>query len=671
MSLTRVSNPTSLRAVTMLLIGVLLRAPDPACGEDPSNGVNLTFEELTGKEVSTAAKHSQRESEAMAAVTVIPGVDIRKFGYRTLGDALSRVIGLTITNDRTYQYLGVRGFNFLGDYGGRVLFLVDGHRVNDPNYDYVSPGEEFNIDVESIEKIEVIKGTGSALWGANAVVATVNVITKNGRSLNGTNVKADYGTFNRRKFYADTGSLTRSGIEYAFGGGLVNSDGEKNVTFPIKKDDSEGFFTEQNGDGYSAARGYARVSYNKFNLLLNASRRTKYVPGAPYETVINGRDRYTDHSINLELSSLRELGNEYTLLTRVYHDWIGYHGYLFPLTPDNQFVKNIDSSVSKMAGSELRLAGPFLGAGRITTGLEYQQGYLIKIKNEDSDPPNFYYAKRGDYRLASGYTELNNPLTENLSLVLGGRIDKYSVSRLQKSPRIGMLFSFGESSTIRLLHGRAFRIPNNNERNVTFRSTEPLQTRLTPEIGIGQNAILSSRITATTKLQFNLFRYDIKDIIKSVAQDETNTVSMNKGSLRSRGAELWLQGEWPDSTSWYAGFSLLKVRPDEGPRPPNSQRSQGSAGISLPLFNEKFAFSPEIRFLGPVYTLTGAKLPERVLINTTLTAVNIPHVPGLQASLSIYNLFGANNPAVAGPQYKSDWIPSEGRTLRLQLSKSF
>ena len=121
--------------------------------------------------------------EAPASVTIINKDEIKKYGYRNLADILRSVRGFFVTNDRNYQYLGVRGFNRPGDYNTRILLLVDGHRLNDGLYDQAPIGYDFPVDIDLIDRVEVIRGPSSSIYGTNAFFAVVNVITRNGREL--------------------------------------------------------------------------------------------------------------------------------------------------------------------------------------------------------------------------------------------------------------------------------------------------------------------------------------------------------------------------------------------------------------------------------------------------------------------------------------------------------
>ena len=148
---------------------------------DTGNLKDLSLEELMDVQVRTvysASKRTQTLAEAPASVTIITADEIRKYGYRTLADILQSVRGFFVTYDRNYDYLGVRGFGRTGDYNSRVLLMVDGHRINDNVYDSAAIGTEFILDVDLIDRVEIVRGPASALYGSNAFFGVINVITR-------------------------------------------------------------------------------------------------------------------------------------------------------------------------------------------------------------------------------------------------------------------------------------------------------------------------------------------------------------------------------------------------------------------------------------------------------------------------------------------------------------
>jgi outer membrane receptor for ferrienterochelin and colicins len=142
---------------------------------------DLDLKELMEIEVVTvygASKFEQKITEAPAAVSIVTSSDIKRYGYRTLADIMQSIRGFYTTYDRNYHYLGMRGFSRPGDYNTRFLLLVDGHRVNDNIYNTAFIGTEFPIDVDLIDRVEVIRGPSSSIYGTNAFMGVINVITR-------------------------------------------------------------------------------------------------------------------------------------------------------------------------------------------------------------------------------------------------------------------------------------------------------------------------------------------------------------------------------------------------------------------------------------------------------------------------------------------------------------
>ena len=142
---------------------------------------DLKLEDLMEIEVDTvygASKFEQKVTEAPAAVNIVTSSDIKRYGYRTLADIIRSIRGFYTTYDRDYYYLGMRGFSRPGDYNTRFLLLVDGHRINDNIYNTAFIGTEFPIDVDLIDRVEVIRGPSSSIYGTNAFMGVINVMTK-------------------------------------------------------------------------------------------------------------------------------------------------------------------------------------------------------------------------------------------------------------------------------------------------------------------------------------------------------------------------------------------------------------------------------------------------------------------------------------------------------------
>ena len=159
-----------------------------------TNLADLSIEQLMEIPVETvygASKYEQKVTQAPSSITIVTADEIKKFGYRTLADVLRGVRGLYVSDDRNYSYLGLRGFLRPGDYNTRILMMIDGHRMNDNVYDGAYFSREAMLDVDLIDRVEVIRGPSSSIYGSSAFFGIVNVITKRGGEMSRTTVVAD------------------------------------------------------------------------------------------------------------------------------------------------------------------------------------------------------------------------------------------------------------------------------------------------------------------------------------------------------------------------------------------------------------------------------------------------------------------------------------------------
>jgi iron complex outermembrane receptor protein len=170
--------------------------------------MSMQIEDLARVQVYSASRHLEDARKAPSSVSIITAEEIRKYGWRTLGDALRTLRGFYTSYDRQYTYLGVRGFMRPGDYNSRVLLLVNGHRLNENVYGSAPIGAEFPLDLDLVDHIEVVRGPGSSLFGTNAVFAVINVITREPAMEKGAEVSGDTGSsLNRTGRATVTGSM--------------------------------------------------------------------------------------------------------------------------------------------------------------------------------------------------------------------------------------------------------------------------------------------------------------------------------------------------------------------------------------------------------------------------------------------------------------------------------
>lgn len=159
-------------------------AADTASATDTSSLLNLSLQQLSDIEVTSVSKKAEKASQAAAAIYVITQEDIRRSGLQNVPELLRMVPGLQVAQSGSQNWaISSRGSN--GEFANKLLVLIDGRTVYSPVFSGVFWDVQ-NLMIEDIERIEVIRGPGATLWGANAVNGVINIITKSAKDTQGT-----------------------------------------------------------------------------------------------------------------------------------------------------------------------------------------------------------------------------------------------------------------------------------------------------------------------------------------------------------------------------------------------------------------------------------------------------------------------------------------------------
>lgn len=176
--------------LTLFLIACLVGSADEVRSEPSVLGsgedglVDLSLEQLLDVQVTTVSRRPESISDAAAAIFVISSEDIRRSGARSIPEALRMVPGLDVSQLSSSEWaISARGFS--NRFANKLLVLIDGRTIFTPSFSGVFWGAH-NPLMEDIERIEVIRGPGGTLWGANAVNGVINIITKKAVDTEGT-----------------------------------------------------------------------------------------------------------------------------------------------------------------------------------------------------------------------------------------------------------------------------------------------------------------------------------------------------------------------------------------------------------------------------------------------------------------------------------------------------
>ena len=206
-----------------------------------------TIDELRNIEVTTVSKKPERFMDVAAAVYVITAEDIRRSGVRTIPDALRMVPGVEVAQiDANKSAVAIRGFN--ERFSNKLLVLIDGRSIYTPLFAGVL-WEEIDVLLQDIERIEVWRGPGGTLWGANAVNGVINIITKSSRDTKGLLVETGAGNEERGFVDFRYGGVTGEDFNYRIYGKFFN------------RDNSGGRDGREAHDSWSSIRGGFRTDW--------------------------------------------------------------------------------------------------------------------------------------------------------------------------------------------------------------------------------------------------------------------------------------------------------------------------------------------------------------------------------------------------------------------------
>ncbi len=633
--------------------------------------LSLDLEALGAIKIDTvfgASKSTEKVTDAPSSVTIVTREEIARFGYRTLSDVLRAVRSFDVTYDRNYSYTGVRGFNSLGDYGSRTLLLIDGHRMNDPIYDTTAVGTEGFLDVDLIERVEFIRGPGSALYGTNAFFGVINVITRSGASVNTVESSASGGSFETYSGRFTLGKKLTNGLEYLLSGTTYASEGPARLFYPEfnTPETNRGIASHQDGDRFWYTLG--KVSYGDFTLQGGYVTRDKNVPTASYGTVFNAPSTTVDSRGYLELRYAHLTANGWTLTGRAAYDTYDYHGQSVYDTDTGQVV-NDDSARARWWGLEAGASRTFFNCFRFALGTELRQSTTLRQRNYDGSPFASYLDVAGEQFVLGAYADGRWEITKALSISAGVRWDRYDSFGETVNPRAALIWKPREGTTLKLLYGEAFRAPNIYQLDYTGPG-QRANPALQPETIRTYEAVAEQYLGPHWRGSVSLFRNEIFGLIDATDDGQDLVIFTNSGDARVHGVEAEIEGKWDNGVLLRASYTRYDaVSSITGQKLANSPENMLKAHASVPVFRDRLFGSVELLYAGDRTTLTRGHTGDAWLLNATLFSREL--IPGLEVSASVYNLLDQKYRTPGGEEHLQDTIAQDGRTFRLKMTYCF
>jgi outer membrane receptor for ferrienterochelin and colicins len=619
---------------------------------------------LDGGQVFGASERLQPAIEAPASVSFVTAEEIKRFGYRTLADILRGVRGFYVTDDRNFSYVGTRGFAKPGDYNSRILLLVNGHRVNDNVFGQAAIGAEFGMDPAIFERVEIIRGPASSLYGDSAFFAVVNVITRTGASLGGGSATLEVGTLGTQLVRGTSGQVFGNGAELALSGTFERSGGVGRLYFPAFDTPATNNGVAEGLDGERIGQFYARLDFKGLTVTASYGNRRRYVPTASFATLFNAqspREETIDRHTLLDAKYERSF-NHTQVTFRASSDRFSYDG-IYPASVDpSVFVLN------GAIGTRWSVAGGVtraLGSRQIVrAGVEFIDNLQQDQTAGYSDSSLFALQIRESSRQHALYVQDEIRLAPWLIVNAGLRYDGYQEFK-RVTPRAALIYLPSATQSIKYLYGNAFRAPTAYELNTVQFGQTVLGLR--PESIDTHEVVWERYVNDWLRTSVSGYWYKADRLITLIADPEASLglTYVNQGNVLAKGLELEAQMRLSGATRALVSYALQQAV-DQATQAelPNSPRHMVKGRISFSGPTRRSIVSVEAQYLSRRQTLAGATAAWGAPVTITMIQ---PLWPSWEIFGSVDNLFDQQYADPMSSALLQDTIFQNGRTARIGL----
>jgi len=602
--------------------------------------------------VISASRIKDNVKKTPASVTVIDEEQIDAMGAEDIFDILKTVPSIDISQGNVYtDKVSVAGIQTW--FTEKVLFLLDGHSLN---ADYLNGGATSaykEIPIEIIKRVEVVTGPSSALYGENAFMALVNIITKKAEDIDGTVI------------VIKGGSNETAAVNLHYGKAYDEFEVTANINY---KTENEKIFVEsqnkKTNPKIDSFNSYLSVEHNYGFYFMGNYNNTKDKSKYGLMSVLNDIDHSKKETILLESGYKNYLSKDLDLHARVYYDKFDVDNTWY-MPFDNEILEYLYTT--KKIGSEVLLT--YSGENfNLVSGISYEkqsieepyQGELNGAKKPD-------FIDEVDREVKAFFSEILYDINDDFRINAGIRYDHYSDFGSTVSPRIGSTYSINKTNTLKVMHGKAFRAPTfaelYNKNNAAFVGNKNLkpETIKTTEITYINNDL------DDTELSFTLFNSNIDDLILVDASEENRY--MNIGEIRTRGGKVGLKYELYRGSYILANYSYQ----DPQNKTTNEEMSDISKHLAYTALNYRISrdynLYVDANYRGEQTRNTNSSrtsIKSSTIANATLNIKDV-FIDDIKVKLSVNNIFDQNS-------YDSDtWMdyPIANRSYLAELSYRF
>ncbi len=638
--------------------------------------LDLSLEQLMDIKVVTASGHLQPANEAPSTISVITAQQIAERGYEQLEDALRDVAGIDMIHINGYA---PTLFYFRGMYGAenlRALLMIDGIVENNILGSNDMAGPVYSL--HNAERIEIIWGPVSALYGANAFGGVINIITKKGKDINGLKAEQGFGSFNTSFTKLNMG-LAKSNLEFAIAGTLYSTDGPR---FTNRDPNYAGSYIDK-GYSFNATMSYhgkkakTTLGYRTYRTPMGwgtySNSPTNYLrlpaQGNQNLGIVGVLSRnFRGEAPGLDDAFLRtaflshenKISDKLSIMARITYreTGTGDDSYIYVTADGRRMIRALVATFSnRIAGEITTTYSPFRNH-QFSAGLQYFQDNVEAGQRQSKLDLSTIYLNDGRDTVLNlnstflprvfdirnnlgGYLQydLKTNMLGKTNFTVGVRFDHNSYFGSATSPRIAIINQPTTDLTLKFQVGKAFRAPSNLEIYQARNSNFPLKQE---QIKTYEFNVIY-RFKKNIQLQLNGFHNQLTDVI--ILGDLTGlNPNKNPGKFRISGLEIVTNLQVTQNLTGFLNFTFQDATGKnlntgyEG-RLPGVARVKGNAGLTAK-FERLLLISPSVNWVGK--RNTPRTDPYGPVKGYALTNINIKTVPlfnqNITASLTIHNL---------------------------------
>lgn len=627
----------------------------------------LSLSELTQVKVTTSTLDDETLESVPSSMSVYTRQDIRRLGIKHLNQLINLVPGYqgSRSDDSTLSYSVSSRGRRVGSSGREILVLINGQRLNN---DWTGgAGQHTNlISIENIERVEFIRGPGSSLYGSNAMMGVINIIT-----LSKNEASAETGNDGYRHASAQWRANSETGSIELYGRD-TRSDGDDLRLFePFTGADTPEYVDSQ--DPYRANDFFLRTTLGEFafqTIALTRDAEQFYVAG------------YVDNA-----------SNAYDTRAH-FHDLEWKHALSPTLALEAQLFRsehelNVDSAMQ--LSPYFLLQGVLNERSEGTRWLLKQTGaprnWLLgwEWRNPEIDDTGFQagpparpnliqsiQAPEETRYIRGAFGQYQQQLTNELELTLGLRHDSYSDVGHHASPRAGLVYRLDSNDTVKALYSEAFRAPSRIETSVISPEYQG-NADLAPET-VNTSELIWLHFIEKGYFSLTAFNTQIDSAIIEIITPELKRSWIN-GEMRLSGLESEWQYQW--NRAWQSRLALTRLLTHEGSV---NRESDSLLGGSLIYTQDTWTFSLLAHYQGDKRDANEQDVPADIT-TTEITHfggrtlygahLNRRFLPTLDLYLHADNLFDKEYRAPANRALNSVGAPGDGRLVTAGLRYSF